>query len=97
MALSNAERQRRYRERLKAQALQTPEAVALAVREAVETLAAAWDDIQPEEQPWAKYIAQSGIEELAQLCRDEGLADTDQQRDAIRRVRLILDALSLRN
>ncbi len=59
-------------------------------------LAAAWDDLQPEDAPWRDYIANAGISELKALA-DPEKAETKQQREALRRVRLVLDALALRN
>jgi hypothetical protein len=94
--LSNAERQARYRKRIRAKAQMAPEAVAAVVRQWVEELAAAWSEMQPEPEPWADYIAKTQGDALEELARPDQ-ADNESQREALRRVRLILDALALRN
>ena len=101
MVLSGKERQARYLHRLKERAALSPEAVAATLRAWVEEFGSAWDDLQPEpDGAWRDYIGKAKtvveaigrLDELAQAAK----AETDPQRLVFSRIRLVLDALALR-
>jgi hypothetical protein len=68
-------------------------------RQWAEELCAAWDAIQPMEKPWRDLLASrqttaealKNLNELAQPV----FAETEGQRVALERIRLLLDALAL--
>jgi hypothetical protein len=69
-------------------------------RQWTEELCAAWDAIQPMEQPWRDLLggrktAAAALKNLNELARP-AFAVTEDQRLALARMRLLLDALAIR-